>query len=506
MSAAEDAKKFDRELARLLCACYHDPLKFVETMFPWGKPGTQLEHEQIDEWQRKILEEVRDGLSIGEAIQEAVASGHGIGKSALISWLVLWAISTRKNTRGIVTANTDTQLKTKTWPELSKWYALFLGRHKFVYTATAIHTADPSPEAQKAWRIDAIPWSKSTPESFAGLHNKGSRVIVFFDEGSAISDKIYEVADGAFTDDNTELLWFVFGNPTRTRGRFFDCFHKDRRKVGSKSGWRCHQVDSRTVRITKKDKLNEKVERYGEDSDYVRVRIRGIFPKVGDHAFIAHDVIEAARGKILGLTSYNFAPIILGLDSAWDGGDEIVCVMRQGLASKIMWVQAKNSDDFALAHRLAATEDEIKADGVILDQAYGTGVYSAGKQMKRKWILVPFAGESTDPSCLNKRAEMYLRCRDWLGEGGAIPDDIMLVEELAAQEQIDREDGKIQLLGKEDLKDSEHLGRSPGRSDALVLTFAVPIKAKPREDLFDVKARIHKVEMSGSQDWHPLDD
>ena len=58
--------------------------------------------------------------------------------SAFVSWLILWAISTKPNTRGVITANTDGQLKSKTMPELQKWYSRFIGKELFVCTATAI--------------------------------------------------------------------------------------------------------------------------------------------------------------------------------------------------------------------------------------------------------------------------------------------------------------------------------------------------------------------------------
>ena len=64
------------------------------------------------------------GHAPAEAVRLAVASGHGIGKSALVSWIILWALSTLPDTRGVVTANTEGQLRTKTWPELAKWHAL----------------------------------------------------------------------------------------------------------------------------------------------------------------------------------------------------------------------------------------------------------------------------------------------------------------------------------------------------------------------------------------------
>lgn len=470
------------ELADELAAYQHDPLGFVQNMFPWGEG--ELDKQEIDDWQfafldslgKKLREGVDDeGTFIGEAIQKAIASGHGIGKSALVAWLILWAISTLEDTRGVVTANTATQLMTKTWAELGKWHRLFLGSELFIYTATAIYAADPSHE--KTWRIDAIPWTKARTEAFAGLHNKGKRIIVIFDEASAIDDKISEVTEGALTDENTEIMWFKFGNPTRNTGRFYDCFHKLRHR------WETLQIDSRKVRITNKAKLQKWVDDYGEDSDFVRVRVRGVFPRQGDRQFISPDLADEARvrGLNMAFRSQMHMPKIITLDSAWDGGDEIVCGMRQGLAAKILWVQSKNDDDVLLANRLAQTEDEEKADAVFIDFGYGTGVQSVGKHMNRRWQLVQFGGEPLDKTKYkNKRAEMYALGRDWLKKGGALPDDPRLIDELCALEEIFRDDGLIQLEDKKVLK--ERLGFSPGRADAWALTFAMPVKMKSEQE------------------------
>ena len=170
----------------------HDPLGFVYFAFPWGEKGTPLENfDGPDEWQvtalKKIGEELRKGKTLAKAIQIAVASGHGIGKSAFSSFLTFFAISTHENTRGVVTANTDTQLKSKTWAEMNKWYNLFIGKELFTYTATALFSSDKRYE--KTWRIDAIPWSESNPEAFASLHNQGNRILIIFDEASAIYGK-----------------------------------------------------------------------------------------------------------------------------------------------------------------------------------------------------------------------------------------------------------------------------------------------------------------------------
>jgi hypothetical protein len=58
-------------------------------------------------------------------------------------------------------------------------------------------------------------------EAFAGLHNQGRRILVVFDEASAIPDLIWETTEGALTDEQTEILWLVCGNPTRERLRRF---------------------------------------------------------------------------------------------------------------------------------------------------------------------------------------------------------------------------------------------------------------------------------------------
>ncbi len=78
-----------------------DPLNFVRFIFPWGEPNTPLEHfSGPRKWQEKILREISTHIQrnhvkdIPEMFRLAVASGRGIGKSALVSWLILWMLST----------------------------------------------------------------------------------------------------------------------------------------------------------------------------------------------------------------------------------------------------------------------------------------------------------------------------------------------------------------------------------------------------------------------------
>ena len=116
----KEAAEFEMGLRRLAIACTNDPLLFVQKCFRWGH-GELANYEGPDVWQQKILCDIRDRLKNGEtrhkAIQIAVASGHGIGKTAFVAWIMLWAICTYPDMKGVVTAETKNQLITKTWSE-----------------------------------------------------------------------------------------------------------------------------------------------------------------------------------------------------------------------------------------------------------------------------------------------------------------------------------------------------------------------------------------------------
>jgi len=471
MPASEAQRDPEIDLIEDIAAFTHDPLGYVLYAFPWG--SGELKGKYPDQWQIDLLKDIGQGLiTVNQAVQTATASGHDVGKSALVAWLVLWGMSTHEDTRGIVTANTDTQLRTKTWPEIAKWHRLAINKHWFTVTATAIYSTDKTHE--KNWRVDIIPWSLVNTEAFAGLHNEGKRVILIFDEASSIPNIIWEVSEGAMFDADTEVIWAVFGNPTRNTGRFKECFGRFKHR------WITRQIDSRDCKIPNKQKIQDLIDDYGIDSDFVKVRVRGLFPSMSVMQFISTDDVDKAYGRPIHIDQYRFAPKILTLDNAWEGDDEGVIGLRQGLAFKILRTFAKNDNDVQVATMLALLEDQEKADAVFIDAGYGTGVVSCGKSWGRLWRLVWFAEKSTDDGCLNKRAEMWKNMRDWLKDGGCIPPDPVLQADLVGPETVGRTDGKVQLESKQDMK--KRGIKSPGRGDALALSFAFPVsqKQKPR--------------------------
>ena len=453
----------DRQIAETMAGYLNDPLGFVLCAFTWGS-GELAEYDGPDAWQADLLRELGKGsVSPSEALRLATVSGHGIGKSALVAWIILWAMSTRPHLAGVVTANTGTQLSDKTWRELSVWHKRAVNRHWFKWTATKFYQVD-NPET---WFVSAIPWSKERPEAFAGLH--AEHVLMIFDEASAVDDVIWETAEGAMTTPGA--IWCVFGNPTRNSGKFFECFHRMRHR------WITRQIDSRTARMANKAQLEQWVEDYGEDSDFVRIRVRGIFPRAGSCQLIASDLVEAAFGRSLRPEVFNHAPKVLGVDVARFGEDQSVICLRQGLAC-LKLSKHRGLDLMTLAGLVAQEIEREAPDAVFVDQGgLGAGVVDRLRQLKYRNIIgVDFGGAPLNRDLyLNKRTEMWCGLRDWLAQEVAMPPDEELRSDLVTPEYgFTGDKGQIALEKKQDMKKRGQA--SPDCGDALALTFAAPVR------------------------------
>ncbi len=318
-------------------------VNFVRFVYPWGKKGTPLEsYKGPKKWQIADLEAMTAWIAENKVLlakglppkvyKEATVSGRGPGKSTKLAWLTHWMMSCNIGSTVIVTANNETQLKTRTWAELGKWHTLAINGHWFDRQALSYKPSPWFAEAvQKQLKIDtgyyyaqAQLWSEENPDGFAGVHNPHG-VMVQFDEASGIPPPIWTVTEGFFTEPVLHRYWLTASNGRANTGNFFECFHKHRAQWN-----RRNQIDARTVEGADLAVLNGIIAQYGEDSDEARIEVLGQFPKSGDKQFISRGVIEAATERALPDPPDNWAPLILGVDVARFGEDSTVLRFRQG--------------------------------------------------------------------------------------------------------------------------------------------------------------------------------
>jgi hypothetical protein len=448
-----------------------NPLAFAERFFPWGK-GELANSQGPRKWQREILGAIRDHLQNKDTRHQpcliSVASGKGIGKSSLVSMIINWGMSTCGDCKIVVTANTGTQLATKTVPEVAKWTRLAFNSYWWEVKATSITSRQPNHERE--WRTDFIPWSKENMEAFSGLHNQGKRLIVIFDEASGIHDTIWANTEGTLTDEGTEILWLVFGNPTRPFGRFRECFGRYKHR------WKTFRIDARTVEGTNHAEQARQIADHGEDSYHVRIWIRGEFPLVGSDQFIPPDHVDIARKNKS--ESIDGLPKILSCDVARFGDDQTVIGYRQGRKSVIL-EKLRGKDTAFVAERVIHWQVKEKPQGTIVD-GDGLGAGTIDHIRIRGYQTFEFHGNSTPNDTkkyLNKRSEVWGEMRDWLAVGPQIPDDPELADDLVGPLYSYNGNGQICLEQKDDMK--ERGLASPDCGDMLAMTFAVKIAPPP---------------------------
>jgi len=399
----------------------------------------------------------------------------------MTAFIILWHISTHPHCGGRITANTWPQLEKATWRELALWRSRMINGHWFEQTSNRIFHVD----YKATWGVDALSNSEKTPEGFAGLHSDANLVI--FDEASAIPDNIWETSEGSMTDANSQ--WHCFGNPTKNTGRFKECWGKfaDR--------WDSRQIDSRSAMMTDKDKIAEWSKDYGEDSDYMRVRVRGVFPRAASDQLIDEEVINLAASNEAEPMNFINYPKILGVDVSRGGGDDSVIVLRQGPRSEIVG-SYQLSDLMELAGKVAEAYMNEQASHIYVDATgLGAGVYDRLKQLGLPVTAVSFGTTAFDKRMYaNTRAEIWGKLRDWLKEGGTIPYDERLIRELRQQTYGYTEKLQIQLETKRSMK-SRGLD-SPDIADAFACTFYGDsiVSMKP-------KARARRVLPNQSAGW-----
>lgn len=474
------------DVAEFVGQFIYDPLGFVQACYPWRKAGTFLaDQDGPDEWQRRALTAIGrealanafDGIAPVAPIRRAYSSGHGIGKSTMSAWLVGWIMSTRPHAQGTVTANTMTQLETKTWAAIKRWTGACL-------TSGWFHIGDKKLYHlghKDSWFCSPQSSKEENSEAFAGQHAAGSTSFYVFDEDSAIPDEIHRVAEGGLTDG--EPMIFLFGNPTRNTGHFHRaCFGAERDR------WSVVTIDSRTSRFTNKDTIAEWADVYGEDSDFFRVRVLGLPPRASELQFIDQNRVSEAQKRPLPQT-FGDEPLIAGVDVSDGGAAWNVVRFRRGNDARTFQpvripgekVRGDRGPFLAkLADILQHGVNGVPVAMMFIDSAFGAPYAERLLSMGFKNVQeVRFGSESLNVHQANRRAYMWNAMKDWLGAQGCIDskDERLETDLTGPGYHINRKD-QLVIESKEDMKRRDL--DSPDDGDALSLTFAAPVGTPKR--------------------------
>lgn len=393
----------------------------------------------------------------------AIKSGHGTGKTGLLSWVILWAGLFHFDAKIPATAPTAPQLIRLLIPEVRKWKENLPEnlRNSVTINNDQIKFSNNNFCAPRTAR-------KEAPEGLQGFH--AEYLVWIVDEASGIDNVIFEVIDGSLTGE--QHLRIMTANPTRTEGYFFDAFHKNRNL------WKLHTFNAEESSNVSKSSIERKRAQYGRDSDAYRVRVLGQFPRSNSDAVIPLHLIDSAVGR----EEFNdYGAEVWGVDYADAGDDKTIMVKRIGnyfyeiveCPVEGSHRQVQTSNWIAMQYNLAPEKRKPKA--IFVDAiGEGSGLVSAMRQPHYSNIPVVAVkvSETADDSEVyeNKRAELYYRLKQALEDEGRMVDDDALVGELSAQRFEITTRGRIKLIDKKIIK--EALGRSPDRSDAMALTCA----------------------------------
>lgn len=451
----------------------YDVELFVHEVVGFPNAYEKAEGKDIYPWQHTVMKwyDARER-------RISIRSGHGVGKTALLSWLALHMQLVRFPMKTAITAPTEKQLFNALWAEYKSW----MGRLAPDLQQSVEVTGDRSvlKVAPSDSFISLATARADQPEALAGVHRNDGSVLLLVDEASGVAEKVFETGQGSMSGPNAMTI--LTGNPVRGQGYFFDTHGKNadiwKTMVVScldlpKSG----VVDDYVMQIEKT---------YGRDSNVYRVRVLGEFPVRDDDTIIPFELVEPALTRDIVVPKT--APVVWGVDPARFGSDRSALAKRQTrcLLEPIKW-WAK-LDTMELAGRIKLEYDqtplwlrplEINVDAI----GIGAGVVDRLRQLK-----LPARGinVSESPAAVNidtyanLRAELWFKMGKWFaGRDVKLPgtyekpeskaDD--LVSELTAVKYKYRPaSGKLAAESKDDMK--KRGMRSPDLADALMLTFA----------------------------------
>lgn len=433
-----------------------------------------------DEWQKEFFNNVVNNP------RTAVKSGQGVGKTAATAIVILWFLSCFPFARVVATAPTGHQLHDVLWSELSKWQSQSPILSEILkWTKTYIYVKG----MEKRWF--AVARTSNKAENMQGFHEDNLLFVV--DEASGVMDAIIEAINGTLSGVNNKLV--ILGNPTQTAGFFYEAFTVDRDLYATQT------VDSEKSPRTNKENIAALKRKYGEDSNVVRVRVKGLFPLEDNDVFIPITLVEKSIYTDYTLDDEKITSIDIGCDVARFGDDKTVISFK--VNKKVEIYKSYIGKD------LMRTANEVATLFLILTEKYkftgqvpvkvddgglGGGVTDKLRELKRNdpkrfsnMMIVPILfGKSikhkyfadTTTFMMNVVKELISPVDDEGNEKEVdvvLPNDSDLVAQLSMRKYEFTSKSKIKIESKEKMK--ERIGHSPDEADSILLV-CMPVKTK----------------------------
>lgn len=490
--------------------------------------GLKLQHKEWDAFCATVtkdwFQEYRDGVHItwqqslvlhgvdkavrGEcSLRISIVSGHGIGKSATISILILWFLFIHPDCQVACTSPGKEQMYDVLWKELKKWIERMPASMGNMYEWQTSHVR--MKEAPETWFARAKTASKENTEALAGVH--ADWVLIAVDEASGVDEAIFETMEGSLTSGN--ILVLLISNGTRSEGYFYETHPhgKDNEEKHDSERWQNYSFSSLDSPRVDQKYVDGVIAKYGSDSEQYNIRVLGKFPKsdiMDDGGYVP--LLNAAQintqpdfgGAIIfpGIT-------ILGVDPAGEGDDKSSWFLRDNFKCKKIHEEQKSTAKSVAERTITLmTEYEIAPRNVVVD-SFGVGA-DVGKEIAiatrgRANVTTVNVGELCDRETdqelyINKRAEMYYKMKKWFQQGGELVDNENAKKEIGTIKYKRALNGKIQIMSKVDMK-KKYGYKSPNDADALALTFLRDIPRVSKQDM----ERARQI-AEGAEDFDPF--
>ena len=444
---------------------FNDPVGFVKDCINWKKAGGEPSQYQLD-----ILQ------NTPRSSRSSVRGPHGLGKTALAAWFILWFALTRdgQDWKAPTTASAWRQLTKFLWPEIHKWSRHLkwdlIGRPPF---DERIELMSMSLRLRTG---EAFALASDRSEFIEGAH--ADHLLYVFDEAKVIPPPTWDSAEGAFSTG--EVMWLAISTPGSPNGRFYDIQSK---KAGYEDWWVRHVTLDEAVaagRITPAW-AEQRARQWGEGSSIYKTRVLGEFSTEDEQSVIPLHLVEAAierwheRKKLGTLEIEEFKCV--GVDVARSGEDRTVLALRRGTTISEIRSYSKALTTATVGRVAGIVRAQKKGYAIVDVIGVGAGVYDQLREMDDvDAIAFSASGRTTrrdrtrEFRFLNKRAAAWWLFREMLEDGEvALPDEDMLVGDLTAPHWKVSSLGRIQVESKDDIR--KRIGRSTDYADAVIQAF-----------------------------------